>query len=510
MELTSTKFKYLINALFIVSAIIFLSIAYNSFGYDDEYWNIRMIEENSLKVLVSKIQNFDVHPPLSYIVNFSFYKLFNNWTAVRLISSLLFILALGYTLFKTKNNEAKIILLLLVGFNPTIMLWVTSIRWYAYAVPLLMILSFPLENNSKYYWSYFFLGFLLLSFISYVGIILIIPYFIWYFLRNENSFISKVKKLIVPAAIYLTAYAYQLYIFYTIHRFNNIKTNEQTFDIITSIKSYASSVLGNQAIFPTSIIGFISITGYLIVFIVLTFLLIKNKETYKNYIVFIIGSILYILTGIAGKLRNLVLLDIAKSHLISNGINTKYKKVLYIGLLLILIANLNGIYNVWSHQKTTKNAWNLPLNESIQLMNTLEDTSSKEVYFSFHPTYTYYLTKANKNLISFYSEHYFDSSKVKTNINKLLSDSSKVKMNFNFILTYKGRSIENDHYNQMMSAMKAMNADSIVIYKLGFDGDYTLKQKIYPDYPEYTFYLYKYYGIKSDYSRLKIWEKYEN
>ena len=214
MELTSTKFKYLINALFIVSAIIFLSIAYNSFGYDDEYWNIRMIEENSLRVLVSKIQNFDVHPPLSYIVNFSFYKLFNNWTAVRLISSLLFILALGYTLFKTKNNEAKIILLLLVGFNPTIMLWVTSIRWYAYAVPLLMVLSHPLENNSKYYWYYFFLGFLLLSFISYVGIILIIPYFIWYFLRNENSFVSKVKKLIVPAAIYLTAYAYQLYILY--------------------------------------------------------------------------------------------------------------------------------------------------------------------------------------------------------------------------------------------------------------------------------------------------------
>ena len=181
MELTSTKFKYLINSLFIVSAIILLSIAYNSFGYDDEYWNIRMIEDNSLTVLISKIQNFDVHPPLSYIVNFSFYKLFNNWTAVRLISSLLFILSLGYTLFRTKNNEAKLILLLLLGFNPSIMLWVTSIRWYAYAVPLLMILSFPLENNNKYYWYYFFLGFLLLSFISYVGIILIIPYFIWYF-----------------------------------------------------------------------------------------------------------------------------------------------------------------------------------------------------------------------------------------------------------------------------------------------------------------------------------------
>jgi hypothetical protein len=99
---------------------------------------------------------------------------------------------------------------------------------------------------------------------------------------------------------------------------------------------------------------------------------------------------------------------------------------------------------------------------------------------------------------------------VKTSINKLLNDSSNLKMNFNFILTYKGRSIEDDHYKQMMEQMKAMNADSIGIYKLGLDGDYTLKQKIYPDYPEYTFYLYKYYGIKSNYEGLKIWEKYEN
>ena len=362
----------------------------------------------------------------------------------------------------------------MLGFNPSIMLWVTSIRWYAYAVPLLMILSFPLENNSKYYWYYFFLGFLLLSFLSYIGIILIIPYFIWYFIRNENSFTSKVKKIIAPAAIYIMAYAYQLYIFYTIHRLNNIKTNEQTFDTITSIKSYASSVLGNQAIFPTSMIGLISITGYLIVFIVLGFLLLKNKETYKNYVVFAIGSILYILTGIAGKLRNLVLLDIAKSHLITNGIHTKYKKVLYIGLVFILMANVNGIYNVWTHQKTTKNAWNLPLNESIQLMNTLEDTSSKEVYFTFHPTYTYYLTKTNKNLISFYSTLYFDSSKIKTSVQSLSKDSSIGKLNFNFIFTYKGRSIEDDHYKQMTEQMKAIQADSIRVYKLGFDGEYVL------------------------------------
>ena len=102
---------------------------------------------------------------------------------------------------------------------------------------------------------------------------------------------------------------------------------------------------------------------------------------------------------------------------------------------------------------------------------------------------------------------YIDSSKIKTNIDALSIDTSNEKKNFNFIFTYKGRSIEDDHYKQMTEQMKALKADSIKIFKLGFDGDYTLKQKIYPDYPEYTFYLYKYYGIKSKFMGLKIWEK---
>lgn len=130
--------KYFLTLLCSISAILFLSIAYNSFGYDDEYWNIRMIEENSLIGLVTKIQTSDVHPPLSYIINFSLYKTFHNWQIVRLISALLYLVTLGYAILKTKEKEAQLILILLLGFNPTIMLWVTSIRWYAYAVPLLI------------------------------------------------------------------------------------------------------------------------------------------------------------------------------------------------------------------------------------------------------------------------------------------------------------------------------------------------------------------------------------
>ena len=227
--------KYFITLLYSLSAILFLSIAYNSFGYDDEYWNIRMIEDNSLFNLVTKIQTSDVHPPLSYIINLSLYKLFHNWQIVRLTSAVLYLFTLGYAILKTKEKEAQLILILLLGFNPTIMFWVTSIRWYAYAVPLLMLLNIPLDKNSKFYWYYFFGGFLILSFLSYIGMILIIPYFIWYFVRQDDLIINRIKKIIIPGGIYILAYIYQVYIFLTVHRFNNIKDNQQTFDIITSI-----------------------------------------------------------------------------------------------------------------------------------------------------------------------------------------------------------------------------------------------------------------------------------
>jgi hypothetical protein len=245
----------------------------------------------------------------------------------------------------------------------------------------------------------------------------------------------------------------------------------------------------------------------LIVIIIVIFSLLSKSIKIKEFIPFVIGSILYIITGLAGKLRNLVLLDISKAHLIGVFANNKYKKTFFIGILIILISNTYGIYNVWSHQRTTKNAWNLPLNESVSLMENLEKVNTKEVYFTFHPTYTYHLTIRNKNIISFYNNLYFDSSRIKTDISKLNEELINNKINFNFILTYKGRSIEDEHYKEMIKTMKSLNADSIKVYRLGFDSDFKLKQKAYPDYPEYTFYLYKYYGVKANILGLKVWER---
>jgi|694.fasta_scaffold71751_2 hypothetical protein len=501
------SFRLLMISLYGLSSFLFLFIAYNSFGYDDEYWNIRMIEENSLYTLIYKIQSSDVHPPLSYILNFILFKIFEDWQFVRLFSACIFLAALAVTILKTKAKEAQLLLILFLGLNPTIMIWATSIRWYAYAIPLLMMLSFPNNANSKYFWYYFFFGFLILSFLSYVGIILIIPYFFWYFFSIKGSISKKIKQVIVPASIFLLAYAHQFYTFITVHRANNIQENQQTFDVLTSIKSFVSSVFSNQAIFPLSTYGLLSILGYLVIFVLFIYSVFKHNGPKKGVIPFLVGSILFILTGLAGKLRNLVLLDISKAHFIS-GIHKKGLKFPFLtALILIFSGNVFGIYNVLTHQRTTKNAWNLPFSESLSLMQGLEKSNCQEVYFTFHPTYTYHLLNQEKKLISFYSGLYFDSTRIKTSVMQLDSIIKTNSTNFNFLLTYRGRSIEQSHYQEMLRQMKLVQADSIKIFKLGFDGDYALKQSIYPDYPFFTFYLYKFYGVKGNILGLKVWER---
>lgn len=496
--------KHINYILFAISATLFISIAYQSFGYDDEYYNVRMVTDHTLFSLIKEVQTSDVHPPLSYIINFMVFKLLNSWSLVRVFSALLFLGAMAYMLSKQKENATKLIIILFLGFNPTILLWATSIRWYAYAIPLLILLSSPPSHQSKYYWTYFFIGFLILSYIGYIGIVLIVPYFIGYYLNDKNTFLLKLKRIAIPGVLYLLLYGYQLYIFKTVHQYNNVADNQQTFDLKTSILSYVSSVFSNQALFPISVAGIISIIGTALLLLVLYKQVIIDKAKSSTLLLFTLSSLLFVITGVAGKLRNLVLLEVSKVAFISNGISKRYKYILALGFTLVFTANIYGIYNVYTHQRTTKNAWNLPLNESLRLMEKLAQPNAKEVYFTHHPTYTYYLI--NKNLISFYSGLYFDSAKIKTSIQALSKDTLTPKMNFNFIITYKGRSIDAKHYSHMLQGMQQVQCDSIKKFELGYDADYTLKQKSYPDYPKYTFVLYKYYGVPSNYSQLHEWE----
>jgi len=222
-------------------------------------------------------------------------------------------------------------------------------------------------------------------------------------------------------------------------------------------------------------------------------------------ITFVFSAGLFIVTGIAGKIRNLVLLEPSRNLFIMTSLSIRKKTPVLIGIILLLAGNIVGVYHVFIHSQTTKNAWNIPLDETLKTLKKLESPNAKEVYFTHSPTFAYYLNEGSKNVISFYSGLYFDSVRIKTSIKKLILDSSENR-NFIFILTYRGQSISVEHYSEMIQAMTNIKSDSVVKINLGLDKEYDMKRKFFPDYPKYNVEIIKLYGIKDGFQKLSVWE----
>ena len=492
--------------LSILIVFMYLYISYSSFGYDDEFYNIRLIREFNWAQLLYFVEHNDVHPPLSYLLNKLFFSIFGNWTAVRMISASLFLTALFYLINKTNESGKRIFLLLLIGLNPATMLWVTSIRWYAYVLPFLLILHVVPDYKNKLYWPKFFFVSLIICFLGYIGIFLSLTYFIFYWMNDPSKLIDKIKRILSPALIFLFLYGYQLFIFLTVHIKNDLPENQQSFDLKTSLISYISSVFSNQGVFPITIFGIISIVGMTIVFIISILSLIKNKQTIANLVLFLGTSSLFLITGIAGKIRNLFLLEPSKNIFIAQSKITYFKSIYFVGFCCIILGNIYGSYNVLTHHDTSKNSWNIDIQGSMQFLNKLEAANVKEVYFTHHPSFDYYLVTYHKNVVSFHSDQYFDSSFINTSVSKLITSNTD-KTNFTFIFNYKGKSIPENYYQKLVTSLNDLKADSVKQFYLQKDEDYAIKKRFFKDYPEFTTKIVKYYGVKGDFSQLKVWEK---
>ncbi len=484
---------------------IFTYVSYTSFGYDDEYFNIRVVTENNLRGVIHVIQTSDLHPPFSYIINYVIFKITGNWSLVRLSAVFLFLGSVFYASKKIANSAERIFFVFLLGLSPNLLLWVTGLRWYAYMVPLLILWSILPKTDKWYYWPKFFLFLVLVCFLGYAGFFLAIPYFLYYWINNTQPLRKKIKQIFIAGTVFLILYSYQLYIFLTVHSKINIgdERNRQVFEFKAVLSSVLGSLASNQGIFPLSAAGICSIIGSAIIY---TWFLIANRKIReKQWIIFTGGLVLFFITGIAGKVRNLILLEPSRSKLFSYGLANGRKWVI-VGFFLIAAGNIIGIYHIIVHRQTTKNAWNIPLKEILSEIQRNEAAQCNEVYFTHHPTFTFYLTNNKKKLISLYSTLYFDSSRISFSYDSLQKKTDQ-KINFSFIFTYPGQSIPDNVYQRMRQSTKMITADSVKHFLFGRDADYKMKQRFFPAYPEYAVEIIKYYGVqKFDTTALRIWD----
>jgi hypothetical protein len=498
---------YIRWCLYIIISILFLSVSFFSEGYDDEFYNIRYVRDMSIFDMVRFMQHEDLHPPLSYIINYILFQLLHDWSLVRLCSALFFLGALWYLLKKTENMTQKWAILFLVGLNPSLMLWATGLRWYAYMVPVLLMLTAMPKPEKKYYWPWFFGWLLIAAYLGYAGLFLAFPYFLCYWLKDKTPFNSKWKKVLPWALGFGLLYAYQAYIFLTVHsKMNMTQTaNQQVFDLKSTLIAYLSSVFANQGLFPVSVFGLISVLGMSILLLA-AFIQYKQTNQEKHWLVFLLSSVIFLITGIGGKVRNLILLEPSKTMVLARLWSNPPKWVM-VGFGLLLVGNLAGVYNVISHQKTTKNAWNLPVLETIKVVEKRADRNGEDIYFNHHPSFTYHLTTQRKKQISFYSTLYFDAAYITCSVSSLEKADSNSSRNFIFFFNYKGRSIEPAHYEALRKSVFTITCDSIAHFFLNKDTEYKLKQRFFADYPEYQTEVYQLYNVKPPFSSLRIWEQ---
>ena len=479
--------------------VLYFYVGFSSPGFDDEFYNISNIEKLGIGV-IKAVQTSDVHPPGSYFIDWLLFRIFGRWDAVRGVISILSATSILYAVEAVRRkfgNPSGLLCFLLLGLNPAILLWCTSIRWYAFFVPItIWILIIPAVSGVKY-WLKCFGGLLLLAYFGYAFVIVAPSIFLLYWISDNDSIKVKLKNILLCGSLFFGLYSYQFVIFFTIHLKNK---TDQISTIARSLLGFWISLIGNQGLFPISFFGVITSIGIIGASIIGCSFSMKRpffNSKNKYMMAYGMGSLLSIITGLSGKFRNLVVISPFQSIWLSTiKINNIYLSKLYrLFIFMIIIGNLAGDFNVISHKNTTKNSWNIPV---ITIIKYLDNEKTKcggdLVVLSHDPTLSIVLEKNYFQSISPYS--------ILSTPNDIL-----IKQHACVIIleTYSG-AISEKKYNSMQHELSKLEYKNIDRTNFGKDNYFYYKRKLDSRYPEYIVSAYKYYDVVS-LSPLVSWYK---
>jgi len=459
--------------LYGLTALIYTTVAFQSYGFDDEFFNISLVEKHGLSTfLVTQLT--DVHPPLSYLLNALLYEALGNWTGVRLISALTICAAffyVGESIGKEHGHRAAVLTFLLLATNPALLLWGTSVRWYAYFLPVLLWLVITPKNQNITYWAKLGLGLVVLGHIGYITFILAPALILIYWLANSNNFKNKIKYLLASMGCAVFAYLPQFLIFLNVHFPNR---ESQIGSIFKNFTGVFITQFSNQAVFPISIAGLMGATGTLIImYLALTSQRLRAISHNHRFISYALFVTLTVLSGIGSKFRNFVIATPLQALWLGTMSPKKgMEKIFYVGISLVLAGNLWGVINIYRHQDTTKNSWNLPIELVLSHVKTESHLCNEDAILFVHdPTLSYHFEKLSLNLTGPY---------VRKGIE--LKDSYKCVF---VVKTFPG-SISNEQYEKMLTEFESLNFSNKTVFNLQEDSFYDYKVKLDSRYPRHA------------------------
>lgn len=471
---------------------LFTLVGYLSPGFDDEFVNTDLIANHGIWGTAHKVQGEDVHPPGAYVLNGVLFEALGSWQGVRAFSGLLYVAALFYFhlwVRRRHGNAAGWWVLILGGLNPAALMWCTSLRWYAYFVPLMYwTLACPDDTRSAWFRIKPVLGLLLMAHIGYAALILAPVVVVHYALHDDRPPLAHARHMLPAWLLGLLAFVPQGWVFFTVH----MPAGEgQAGSLFKSLVGLAIGSISNQGVFPISAGGVLAFAGWAL----MGWAVIRQPRVvaHNGLWGYLLANGLLVLTGLAGKFRNLVL--VAPFEAAAAAVFSRLwlsGRVAQVGLGLLIASRCVGLYNVALHEGTTKNSWNTPVPEVVAaLQQATAGCNTPPAVYTTDTQLAHILAEPNHRyrVFSYYQRPVHP---VPTQPECLVVAK-----------TFKG-SMPKAHHDALVNALAGLKAASHSEVPLGHDGLARIKRKIDPDFPDHAVVLYT-FRQPQDLSALNRW-----
>ncbi len=414
------------------------------------------------------IQGYDVHPPLSFLINKFLFDIFSSYKAILIFSIILNVSALGYFYKfaekKLDDNYSKTLLFILIFLNGGLLLWTNSVRWYAYWVPLFIILYTYLLKYQKLSTKNMFLVSLLLvvmTYISYLTFLLLISFSVYFIVlrRNDINF----KNIVLFGLVYLSLSAYQIFVFVTVHMQNK---ENQLFNLLNSALNAIYGVMNGGSVFIADPFFLLyAIATPFIIAVGFKNIFIEKKASpllWQSIGLLTVMITLMVITGVSGKYRNNIALSIpfyfVIAYMYSYIKNVNIKRAY---IIIVLLLSIVSVFNLVTHTNTSKSSYNLP----ISILDKLLSSSENKLIVTYDPTTYFYFS--NKGYKIYYLLRNVESMNISQDTDVYL------------VKTHQG-SLSNEKHKRFLSLYKTISnvMDDKKTDKLGTDKYSNFKNKL--------------------------------
>jgi hypothetical protein len=458
---------------YLLVVALFGSVSYLSPGYDDEITNVTLVERSSLSQLVHIVNSTDVHPPGSYVMNWLLFHLLHDWHLVRLVSGILSASALWLLFTRTTSDSGPLqrsFGYASICLSPTALLWLTGLRWYAYFVPVLVVLVVSLNSRQSTwrFWLSLWAGLAVLFHIGYAVLVIGPAVVLYAGLLRRQRLRMELPACLAGAAVAGVACVPQLLHFLAFHLPN---LSSQVSTLPRSFAGLALHTFNGQAFYPVSLAGVVSIAANLGVFV----LLIKHPRICQRPIsvLFLTGCLLLAVSKLAGKFRNLVMLTPFQGVVSTDAFASSRSSLVKGALLaLMFVAQLLGIYNVAAHVDTTKGSWNTPYAEVLRAVHADGIGCRRTIVFTKDAVLLHELARLGYSVARERTATQPPSSPIST-------DDCIVELQ-----TFRG-SMSPQDFQTLFGDFKRLRASFVISRRFGADRFARFKRRFDSDVPDY-------------------------